>query len=410
MEVTLFKRPDSKFYWMKWYDFAGTFYRVSTKSTTLRLAKQIARKKEEELIKGSGIVEIKSLTMKDLVEKVEQDYKKNSRKSLNKVHHRGNTIVDFFKNKRLVAITEIDIDDYIERRLENGRKPGTINRELALIKRGYNLLLEKKMIKQMPVIKMLAEDNVRTGFFEKWEYNTLMKHSPDYLQPVIQFAYVSGWRREEITNLGWSMVDLEAGIITLPVGYCKNKDGRVYPMDEDILELFRNLWTVRHFMLNVKEGYEEGFKNGYKSFNGKEYGQKVIGLPFWDTNYVFHNKNITNRLKDFHKAWNNACKDAEIVKRLFHDFRRTAVRNLIRSAVPEKIAMEITGHRTRSVFSRYNIVNTEDMKIAVEKQRIYLAKQSDEKPDDKPPEDMYLSKEKTKALEEIFDELEDLIE
>ena len=156
---------------------------------------------------------------------------------------------------------------------------------------------------------------------------------------------------------------------------------RQYPMDEDILGLFRNLWTVRNLMLNVKEGYEEGFKAGYKSYDGKEYTDDVIGPSFWDTNYVFHNKNLTDRIKSFRKAWNNACDKAKIGNRLFHDFRRTAVRNLVRSGVPEKIAMEITGHKTRSVFSRYNIVNTEDMKIAVEKQRVYLAKQSDEKPE-----------------------------
>ncbi|MBI2680027.1 MAG: tyrosine-type recombinase/integrase [Candidatus Solibacter usitatus] len=91
-------------------------------------------------------------------------------------------------------------------------------------------------------------------------------------------------------------------------------------------------------------------------------------------NWVFHD-GTGERLKTFYKAWASGCERAKLDGQLFHDLRRSAVRNMIRAGIPEKLAMELSGHRTRHVFDRYNISTDKDLSDAGEKLAQYLAGQ-----------------------------------
>ena len=149
----------------------------------------------------------------------------------------------------------------------------------------------------------------------------------------------------EITTLRWNQVDLSQGIVRLEVGETKTDEGRTVYLDDELKETFQCLWDAR------------------------KTNEKL--LP-----WVFVNQSSSDRIKRFDKAWKKACKDSGIGIRLFHDFRRTAVRNMVRSGIPERVAMMISGHKTRSVFDRYNIVNDQDLKLAAQRQQAYLDSQT----------------------------------
>jgi len=109
---------------------------------------------------------------------------------------------------------------------------------------------------------------------------------------------------------------------------------------------------------------------GKNSYNKERFGKK-----FPPCRFVFFNHKTGKQIKDFSDAWETAICKVGLKGRLFHDFRRTGVRNLLRAGVPERVAMAISGHKTRTVFDRYNIVDEKDIREASEKVQGYLKDQ-----------------------------------
>jgi integrase len=123
-----------------------------------------------------------------------------------------------------------DVRAYTSSRHAEGAANGTINRELAALKRMFNLTFEGERMNRKPYIPMLPESPPRKGFFDAEQFARVLAALSGYLRPVAEFGYYTGWRRSEITSLRWDQVDLNERSIRLWTGTTKNGNGRFLPL------------------------------------------------------------------------------------------------------------------------------------------------------------------------------------
>lgn len=331
-----------KTYWIKYYR-NGKPYAESSGSDKLEVAKRALKIREGEISQGKipGIC-FDRVSFNDLVDDYLTDYRLNDRKTQKRAERCAGYLRGEFGTLKASEVDTSKIQQYMERRLSEGCANATVNRELAAIKRIFNLATRctPPKVAQKPYVAMLKENNVRKGFIEYDEYLALFEALPLHLKPVLQFAYATGWRKSEILNLQWKQVNLRDGIVRLEPGETKNDEGRTIYMESDLLKMM----TARH---------------------------KTRRL---DCRHVFHLDG--KMMKDFRGSWAAACKVVGNPGLLFHDLRRSGIRNMIRAGIPERVAMAISGHKTRSVFDRYNIVSQEDLQQAAKKRQAFTRDQS----------------------------------
>jgi integrase len=336
-EGRIYERSGSRNLWVEYW-VNGTQYRESSGSPDVRVANAFLKHRiAEKQADQHGLADFvgpQRATVEELLDGLLDDYRVRGRKSLADTRYHVQAVRRHLSSLPAIEVTTSKLRGYVAQRLDEGAANATVNRELAALRRAFNLALHDGQVRRVPSFPMLPEHNVRRGFFELDEVERVIGGLPDYLQDLTRFAFLTGWRRGEVTGLRWDMVDLAGRLITLPTS--KNNKGRVLALEGELWEIIERRYADR-------------------------------GLVPW----VFHR--YGQRIRGFRKAWAAACLAAGVPDRHFHDLRRSTVRNLTRAGVPEKIAMDLTGHKTRSVYDRYNITSEDDLRTAARKLQGYLA-------------------------------------
>jgi integrase len=280
-------------------------------------------------------------TFRAAVRDVLDDYRVNHRRSLPDVARQVRLhLAPFFGRLRMAAITTAHVRRYILRRQREGARNATINRELSVLKRAFALALAAGTLRSRPHIALLREDNVRRGFFEREEFEAVRRRLPADLADLVTFLHATGWRwRSEAARLRWTDVAFDAREVRLDPGTTKTGEGRVFPFTAEL----RALLARRRAVTRARE---------------RDLGRAVP--------HVFTRADGAP-IRSFTKAWAAACRAAGVPGRVLHDFRRTAVRNLVRAGIAERVAMQLVGWKSRQMLDRYHIVSAADLVEAARK-------------------------------------------
>ena len=338
---SLWKRPGSRFWWYV-LSHRGRLLRGSTGETDKKKAVEVLKAKRDELAaarRGYTVLvgpEVQRVTVGDLLDRLVGDYTLRGVKSLVQVKTHLIPVRDFFGAIPAVDVTEADVDRYITERRKAGKADATINRGTQLLGQALRPFLEKHQ-RPTPTIRRLREDNARQGFFERGEFEAVIArlNDPD-VADFYEWFFYTGMRPKETKSLTWAAFDKETWTLRLHAKDAKTGKGRVIVLAGPLRVIAERRLKARRL----------------------------------DCPLIFHEDG--EALGEFRKRWKRACREAGVQDRRPYDLRRTAVRNLIRAGVPERVAMDISGHRTRAVFDRYNISNEKDVEEAMEKVGAYV--------------------------------------
>lgn len=336
----IFKR--GKTWWMSFY-VDGREQRESTKTNDEEKARKTLRAKLKEVhaheldpTKPFLTQRHRKRSIADLLDALKSDFEIRGIASKQNLSNIKRTRDDFGV-VRAIALSPEAVDQYVEERLADGDAKGSINRVLQLLKQAYKLAELPA-----PKIRRLDEsDNVRRGFFSEIEIRRVMANLPGELADFTLFAWLTGMRKGEIASLRWE--DVDGGCIRLRAENAKNGTARLIPLEGELAELIARRKAARQ--VKVKE---------------------TVMLSA----LIFHRKG--EPIREFRKSWGTACTKAGIC-RLFHDLRRSACRNMIAAGVAQVTAMQVSGHKTDSMFRRYAIISETDLRTALRATQAYLA-------------------------------------
>lgn len=350
--MAIYKRGNT--YWFT-FVFEGKRIQKSTKQSNRKAAVDIESAFRTGLAKGElGIAKPKRerRTIGDLLDALNSKYEESE-----KLSSQNRSLLNCarrdFGSKMAVDLTAEDVEKYVQRRKAEGCANATVNRVIEILRRAYKIAKPKIAVPDME--KLSERGNERKGFFTAREMELVLANLPDDgLRDFVRFGHVTGMRSGELKSLRWANV--QDGEIVLAAEDAKTRESRTIPIESELVDLMRRRENARSI----------------KTSSG------ILLAEF-----IFH-RGDGQPVGEFRKSWKAACIAAGVGKmvcarcnqaecgharkyvgRIFHDLRRSAIRDLVRAGVPQTVAMKISGHKTISVFVRYNITDDKDKREAL---------------------------------------------
>lgn len=323
---TIYRRKGTRNWFIKFYH-GGKPRRETAGTESREQAEAFLRRRVEEASRGRYIDVAQRITFAEMRLLLLENYRFKANRTDPSPH--VNRLAEAFGDLNGEEITEDRIKAYSKKRLDaDGAARATLRRELAVLKR--MLRLASSRLPRVPLVDLPRVDNARQGFFEEEDLQAVLPHLAPHARNLVEFLYLTGWRSGETLRLQWSDIDWDRRTVHLRDS--KNREPRIFPFRyhprvEAVLRRQRELVTAWE----------------------RQHSKLCTAVFHWHGHAI----------KKLRRSWKRACAAAGMPDRLVHDFRRTAVRNLIRAGVQQAIAMKITGHKTGSIFRRYLIVDEE---------------------------------------------------
>lgn len=316
----------------------GQEIRESSGSKAHAVARDLLRKRQGEQEAGTLLPrEARKLTVREALALLVADYERRERRTLRSLHGHvaawNAAMGDLEVAKLDFPLLDAQAQNW---RKEAGVSAATINRRMAALRKAVRLAVRFKLAATRIEVPHLEESAPRDGFLSPADFAALAEALPDDgLRTFVRFLYATGMRVGEARKLEWR--DVDGTVLRIRGETTKNSTARTLPLAGELATILAEARERRRL----------------------------------DCPSIFHRKGVP--IGEFRTPWRVATKATGHVNLLVHDLRRSAVRNLIRSGVPERVAMGVTGHRTRNIFDRYNIVSAADLGAGLERVGVYVA-------------------------------------
>lgn len=179
--------------WWVQYHWRGTRYQETSGSINRMDAVKLLRKRLAEM--GTGQLrgpDLEKTTFADLVQIIRDDYTVNQRRSTRRLETSLKALEPAFGRMRACDITLDRLNRYVSERMAAGKAPATAKLELTHLHKAFRLA-ERAGRAICPPFPQITVRNVRTGFFERADFEAVRGHLPESFRGPITFACLTGW-------------------------------------------------------------------------------------------------------------------------------------------------------------------------------------------------------------------------